>query len=65
MISVGDKEYYLNNLLEEDSLENMSALIAENPSLGISTPTEFFPLKFVTQINLDPFIDWEGVFDFI
>jgi len=60
MLSVGSKEYFLNKLLEKDSLKSMSAMLAENPSLSISTSSDIFPLRYATQIKMDPFLIGKG-----
>jgi len=65
MLSVGSMEYFLNKLLEKDSLKSMSAMLAKNSSLSISTSSDIFPLRYATQIKMEPFLYWEGIFDFI
>jgi len=55
--------YAANKAWPEASVAQLTQLIKDSPDLNISDLTQVLPLKFKTQVDMEPFVDWEGDFD--
>lgn len=55
--------YAANKAWREASIAQLTQLIKDSPNLNISDLGQLLPLTFKTQINMEPFVDWEGEFD--
>jgi hypothetical protein len=58
-----EQVFNVNKNLKQLSEENMRALMADRPELGLKAVSDIFPLKYVTQIQRPGYRDFSGVFD--
>ncbi|OEZ02650.1 hypothetical protein BIY45_00670 [Stenotrophomonas sp. BIIR7] len=57
------KMYAINSNFPKFSIESLSRLSADNPSLGLPEAPSLFPLRFTTIINRDPIWEFSGEID--
>lgn len=57
------REYIANKSIKAMSVDFLAQLIKDSPDLHINDLGQLLPLKFQTQIGMDPFVEWSGVFD--
>lgn len=58
-----NRGYAGNNSAKDISMAQMTQLLEDSVGLKITSPQDIFPLRFKTDINMEPYIDWEGVID--
>jgi hypothetical protein len=63
-IFIGDEVVLMNRHLRDSIEEVVEELIAERMLPPTVTPETFFPLRYRTMVQQEPFIDRDGVLDF-
>lgn len=58
------EDILLNKFLKKDCFEDLSRYLADNPQHGLTDPQSLFPITYTQNINMEPYIDKSGVFDF-
>jgi len=54
--------YALHKGWKQTSFEQLSALVRDG-GIQVDNPSKLLPLKFMTLINREPYVDWSGEFD--